>query len=153
MALLMPGAAHTAGGLTIMLLLLQSRAAASSRAAEAATAEREQLERKVVRLERSKEAEAEGGALCNELIPHLQVHVLVLQCVRWQLKASTAALATICIPSSVMNAKEVTLAQELQPCKHCSMIQDHSHSCTTSRRNFLCGSNPEFVSSTSLQGV
>lgn len=66
MALLMPGAAHTAGGLTIMLLLLQSRAAASSRAAEAAAAEREQLERKVVRLERSKEAEAEGGALCTE---------------------------------------------------------------------------------------
>eukprot|EP00775_Hariotina_reticulata_P011897 gene11897-12041_t len=37
----------------------QGRAAASSRAAEAAAAEREQLERKVVRLERSKEAEAE----------------------------------------------------------------------------------------------
>jgi hypothetical protein len=45
--------------------LLQSRCATAARAAEAAAADREQLERKVARLEKAKETEHKGEC-CRE---------------------------------------------------------------------------------------
>lgn len=53
------------------LLLLQARCAAASRAAEAAAAERDLLERKVARLEKGKESELKGASLSIDIIKHL----------------------------------------------------------------------------------
>jgi hypothetical protein len=54
-------------------LVLQARCAAASRAAEAAAAERDLLERKVARLEKGKESELKGEHAC--LASGLQNHV------------------------------------------------------------------------------
>lgn len=62
--------------------LVQARCASAARAAESAAAEREQLERKVARLEKAKETESKGecvqgrpevGVCCATLATPLQV--------------------------------------------------------------------------------